>query len=126
MFNSQLPKQQRGITAIGMLVILTFVAMVGYAGFIVLPIYLETTKVDAILEDVEKDFSGQPTNIGSIRNAIGKRLNIESVTSVKTKDFVIKPVNRSLQVGVAYDREVLYAGNLYLLVKYNKTVEVSQ
>ena len=126
MFNLQLPKRQRGMTAIGMLMILALIGMVGYAGFMVLPIYLETTKVDAVLDDVSKNFSGKPTNIGAIRIAIGKRLDIESVTSVDAKDFVIKPGNRNLQVSVAYDREVRYAGNLYLLVRHEKMVEVGQ
>jgi|GEM_PF-1810135 len=126
MFNSQLPQKQRGITGIAMVVILGFVSMVGYAGFILIPIYLETTKVDAILDDVKVKFDGKPTSVGSIRNAIGKRLNIESVTSIKEKDFVIKPVNRNLQVSVAFDREVRYGGNLYLLVKYDNMVELGQ
>ncbi len=126
MLRSKLPGRQRGITAIGFAFILALVGMIGYAGFIVTPIYLETTKVDTILKDVEAQFAGKPTNASQIRSVIEKRLNVESVTSVNVRNFVVKPVNRQFEVGVAYDREVRYAGNLYLTVKYDKTVEVKQ
>ncbi len=118
--------KQQGITAIGMAVILSMVGLIGYGAFMVLPIYLETTKVDTIMSDIVRDFEGKPTNATRIRAAIGKRLNIETVNSVSTKDFKIVPVDRNFRVSVAYDREVRYLGNLYLLVRYDKTEDISQ
>jgi hypothetical protein len=118
--------KQQGMTAIGMAVVLSMVVVIGYAGFMVMPIYLETTKVDTIMNDAVRDFDGKATNATYIRSAIGKRLNIETVNTVSTKDFKIKPVDRNFEVSVAYDREVRFVGNLYLLVRYDKTVEISQ
>ncbi|MBT5891293.1 MAG: DUF4845 domain-containing protein [Chromatiales bacterium] len=118
--------KQQGITAIAMAIILSMFALIAYAGFMVIPIYMETTKVDVILDDVKAEYEGKPVNIGSIRSSIGKRLNIEAVNGLKATDFVIKKKNRNIQVGVTYQKDVRYIGDLYLLVKYDNMVELSQ
>jgi len=118
--------KKQGITTIATAIILSMVALIAYAGFIVIPIYLETAKVDTILDDVKAEHQGKPVNIRSIRNSISKRLNIEAVNGVKGADFFIKQKNRNIQVGVIYQKDVHYMGNLYLLVKYDNMVEFGQ
>jgi len=118
--------KQSGMTGIGILAVVSLVAIISYGIFILVPIYLETTKVDTIMDDMVTEFSGQPVTAGKIRGQIDKRLNIETVNSITSQDFVIKPVNRNYQINVAYDASVRYFGNLHLLVKYDKTVEIPQ
>jgi hypothetical protein len=118
--------KQQGITAIAMAIILSMVALIAYAGFMVIPIYLETTKVDTILDDIKAEYEGKPINIRSVRKSIGKRLNVEAVNGVKLTDFFIEQKNRKIQVGAVYQKDVHYLGNLYLLVKYDNQVEFSQ
>jgi hypothetical protein len=118
--------KQQGITAIAMAIILSMVALIAYAGFMVIPIYLETTKVDTILDDIKAEYEGKPINIRSVRKSIGKRLNVEAVNGVKLTDFFIEQKNRKIQVGAVYQKDVHYLGNLYLLVKYDNKVEFSQ
>jgi hypothetical protein len=119
-------KKQQGMTAIGMTIVLSMAALISYGGFMVLPFYLETTKVDALMADIKNNFDGKPMNVSSIRTAIGKRLNIETINSVSPKDFKIQPSDRNFQVSIAYDREVRYIGNLFLMIKYDKTIEIAQ
>ena len=45
---------------------------------------------------------------------------------MKGADFFIKQKKRDIQVGVIYQKDVHYMGNLYLLVKYDNMVEFGQ
>lgn len=116
--------RQRGITAIGFLIIAIMVASIGFAALRLTPIYLEHMKVASVLEDVKTDLDGTNPSIQQIKSAIGKRLNIEMVKSVQRQDFKVKKSEIGYNVRVQFDSEAPYIANVYLLVRFNKAVEI--
>jgi len=117
--------KQQGMTTLGILCVLAVVGLLAFAAFKVVPAYLEMTKVYTILDDIERDYSGKPdTDVAKLRTQIGKRINIESIYGVKRDDFQIKRTSEGYEVSINHPNETHYLGNLYLVVKYDKTVVV--
>ena len=116
--------RQQGITTIGFLIIAVLVVAIGFAGLRLTPIYLEHMKVAKILEDVKASLDGSNPSIQEIRSGIGKRLNIEMVRTLGREDFQIKRSPNGYTVRATYDSEAPYIANVYLLVRFNKAVEI--
>lgn len=116
--------RQRGITAIGFLIIAIMVASIGFAALRLTPIYLEHMKIASVLEDVKTNLDGSNPSIQQIKSAIGKRLNIEMVSSVKQQDFKIQKSEVGYRVRVQFDSETPYIANVWLLVRFNRAVEI--
>ncbi len=118
--------RQQGMTLISIIVVVAFVGAFAFAGLKVMPMYLEQMKVVNILEDVKKDMDGKGPSVAQIRNAIAKRLDIEMVTGIQTKEFKIKKVNSGYRVQAQYERREAYFGNLYLVAVFDEQVEIKR
>jgi len=117
--------KQKGMTGIGMMCIAALVGVIALAFFKVVPFYLEMTKVYTILDDIERDFSNNSsTNAKILRAQIENRIDIESVYGVSPKEFIIKRTHNGYSISLQKDQEARYAYNLYLIVKYDKSVEI--
>ena len=115
-------KRQRGITLIGWLILLIPVAIVFYAGVRLAPVYLNYMKVVHTLEQVSSEVSGSTATQQSIRGAIGKHFDIESVDYPDVKDLKITRTNGSWTVEAAYDDQAPLFANLFILVTFDKIV----
>ena len=118
--------RQQGITAISFIIAAIFVGTFAFAGLKVIPFYLEEMKVISILGDVKRDLDGNSSSIAEIRTAIGKRLDIEMVTGIKTQDFTIKKSPKGYTVQAKYENRAPYIANLYLVVVCDETVEINR
>jgi len=117
--------KQKGMTGIGMMCIAALIAVIALAGFKVVPFYIEMTKVYTILDDLERDYTGsEALSPANLRTQLDNRINIESVYGLNAKDFEIKRTQDGYNVSIQYAQEVHYLANLYLVVKYDKTVEI--
>ncbi len=116
--------KQQGMTVISLIVVAGFVGVFAFAGLKVLPMYLEQMKVVRILEDVKKDLDGTKASIAQIRSALGKRLNIEMVTGIQTREFMVKKAGTGYRVQASYERRESFFGNLYFVTVFDKQVEI--
>ena len=117
--------QQRGITMIGWIIMLIPIAIVGYAGIRLTPVYLNYMKVARTLEQVAADYrTGDGANPQSIRTSIEKRFDIESVDYPALKDIKITRDGRAWVVQAAYDDQAPLFANLAILVVFDKTVRI--
>lgn len=119
-----MPRKQQGMTAIGFIILALIVALIGFAGLKLTPIYLEHMKIVSTLNDVQKDLDGQKASIQEIRSGINKRLVIEMVNIVKAKDFKIKKTEAGYDVRIQYENRTQYVANLYLVAVFNNAVEI--
>jgi len=118
--------RQQGITAIGFIIVAAFVGVFAFAALKIAPLYLEQMKVVRILEDVKKELDGEKPSITMIRSSIGKRLDIEMVSTITANDFVVKKNNAGYLVQLIHERREPFFGNLYFLVVYDKQVEITR
>jgi hypothetical protein len=116
--------KQTGITLIGWIILLIPFAICGYAGIRLTPVYLNYMKVARTLEQVKSEFKGgeSAASATTIRTAVEKHLNIESVDYPDVKDIKITRDGRSWIINAAYDDQAPLFSNLFILVTFDKSV----
>jgi hypothetical protein len=115
--------RQRGVTLIGWIVLLAPLAIVGYAGIRLAPVYLNYMKVTRSLEQVKNELHGSDASSASaIRNALGKHFDIESLDYPTVKDIKITRDGHSWVLEAAYDDQAPLFANIFILVSFDKTV----
>ena len=116
-------RTQRGVTFIGWLILLIPVAIVGYAGIRLVPIYLNYTKIARSLTQLAQE-SQAGDSAQNIRFALEKRLDIEGISFLVTKDFTIKRDGQAWVMGIDYEDGAPLVSNISLSLKFSKYVRV--
>src|SRR5271165_121072 len=108
-------QRQRGMTFLGLLIILALCGVVGLAGVRLFPVYLNYFKVVSTLKRVASEAKGGGDE-GSIRTSIDRHWNIEDITGLDEKEVEIKKEDGVLTLHAAYEDKVPYVGNIFLAV----------
>lgn len=115
-------RHQRGITFIGWIILLVPVAILVYAGIRLTPIYLNATKVARVLEQTRQEYEGQSgLGVNNIRNALGKRFNVEYIEYPDYKDVLIRKTGDGWEVSAKWDEVVPLVANVSLLVEFDQS-----
>lgn len=118
--------RQRGMTFLGIIVLVIVAGAWVYSGIRLVPKYLEYMKVAATLEKVSDEFGNNPDSTEfMLRKSVERHFNIESVTAITENDIEIKRDGAVFLMRAAYDETVPLAGNVSFLVSFDKTVEVA-
>ena len=116
---------QRGITLIGWLVLLVPVAIVVYAGIRLTPIYLNYMRVSKSLNQIASEAKGgDTTNAQTLRTALEKHFDIESIEHPTTKEIDIHRENEHWVAIADYEEVAPLFSNVSLLVQFHKEVQV--
>ena len=115
--------RQRGITMLGLLILVTFLGLFVYAGIRLVPVYLEYMNVAKTLESLKSE-SGGAASPTVIRNILGKRFDSSYITSIEPKDVAIVKDGDSFSVRATYDATAPFVGNVDFVVHFDKTVSV--
>ncbi len=113
--------KQTGVTLIGWLILLTPMALCGYAGVRLTPVYLNFMKVAKTLNSVKAEVKATDSQ-EQVRRAIDNHLNIEGIDFPGIKDFKITREGRSWVVSAAYDDQAPLFANVFILVTFDKSV----
>jgi hypothetical protein len=119
-------QRERGATFLGIVVILLILGSALYAGIRLVPVYLEYTKVARALEQVRDEHSAIDTNAQAIRLSLERRWDIEDIQRIGWKEVAITKTGDGFDITAAYDAEEPFVANVYLLVKFDKTVSIPQ
>ena len=117
-------KHQRGITAIGWLILMLPFAIVFYAGIRVSPLYLNYMKVVHSLDSVASEVSNDGQSADGLRNAVDKHFQIESVDYPDKKDLKISRVGNVWQIEANYDDQSPLFANIAILITFDKIVKL--
>jgi Domain of unknown function (DUF4845) len=117
--------KQRGVTVIGWLFLLIPVAIVVYAGIRLAPVYLNYMKVARSMDQLTSELHSDDTASAlMIRTALGKHLDIQSVTYPEIKDFEIRRDGAVWIVQSTYEETAPLFSNLSIVVAFDKTVRI--
>jgi Domain of unknown function (DUF4845) len=114
--------RQRGVTALGWLILLVPIAIVAYAGIRLLPVYLNYMKVVRALDLVASDGASN-ADISAIRTTIDRHFEIDMVDYPTAKDIKVTRSGAGFQVEAAYDDEAPLFANISLHVVFDKVVK---
>jgi len=118
--------RQRGATFLGMVVILLILGSALYAGIRLVPVYLEYTKVLRALEQVRDEHAAIDTNKALLLRSLERRWDVEDIQRIGWKEIKIEKTASGFDLTADYRAEEPFVANLYLLVKFNRTVSVPQ
>ena len=123
MTSAPLARRQAGITALGFLILATLVGVVGLAGLKVAPMYIKNMRMNTILDNVQNEMNGQgPTPVG-IRQAIAKQFAVNDV-NMDIDAIKITQSKNGYSVHVTYENRAPYVADIFLVVAYDKQVEI--
>jgi Domain of unknown function (DUF4845) len=118
--------RQRGMTFLGILIIIIVVGAWVYAGIRLVPKYLEYVRVASTLEKVRDEFASNPGSTEfDLRRAIERHFDIEMVTVIESKDIEIRKEGGTFTLHAGYEDTVPLVSNISFLLTFDKTVEVA-
>ncbi len=118
--------RQRGMTFLGILIIIIVVGAWVYAGIRLVPKYLEYVRVASTLEKVRDEFASNPGSTEfDLRRAIERHFDIEMVTVIESKDIEIRKEGGTFTLRANYEDTVPLVSNISFLLTFDKTVEVA-
>jgi uncharacterized protein DUF4845 len=120
-------RKQQGVTFLGWVVLLIPVAIVVYAGIRLAPVYLNYYRVSRSISQVAEEAKGDDTtNAVTLRSALGKRLDIESIEFPDLKDFTIKRDGTQWIIEINYEEPIPFISNVSLLATFSKTARIGK
>lgn len=118
--------RQRGMTMLGIILIIAVVGAWLYAGIRLTPKYLEYMRVASTLEKVGDEFSSNPgTTEFMLRKAVERHFDIDMVEVITSNDIEIDKDGSIFTMRAAYEDTVPLAGNVSFLIEFDKSVEVA-
>ena len=115
-------RRQRGMTALGLLILVAFIGLFAFAALRLTPVYLNYVKVAGVLDGVYDEFDSQNPSRAEIRKSVDRRFEVESVSAISNRDIRITPDNSGFMVEAQYDHTTPFIGNIYFTVRSHKTV----
>ncbi len=119
-------QRERGMTFLGIVIILLILGSALYAGIRLVPVYLEYTKVARALEQVRDEHAAIDTNPALIRRSLERRWDVEDISRIGWKEIEIDKTAEGYDMTASYEAEEPFVANVYLLVKFDKTVSIPQ
>jgi hypothetical protein len=117
--------RQAGITVIGFLILASLFGVVGLAAMKVLPMFLQNMRLSTILDDLETELSGDGPTPAKIQNELERRLIVEGIRLPK-EQVKITQGKTGYQVRIQYENRAPYVADIWLLVAFDKQVEITR
>lgn len=115
--------KQAGVTALGFLILATLFGVVGLAVLKITPMYIKNMRMSTILDDVERELSGQGPTPTTIRQELAKRFSIEDI-NMDIEAMKIVQSKNGYSLRVQYEERAPYVADIYLVVAFDKQVEI--
>ena len=117
-------RKQKGMTAIGWVMVFFLIAITTLVVLKLLPIYLDGFSVQKSLESLKSEHNIGKKSPSEIKNKILKRLDINMVNDVTKDDIFITKSTGAMLIEVDYEVREKFVGNLDVVVSFNYSVEV--
>lgn len=124
-FGSQNSETQRGMTVIGMLLLLIVIAFMALIAMKVVPMYIQYFSIKSTIESIRKEPQLAQMSTQDIQNAIQKRFDIGYVDNITARDLKIRNENRGRVLDLEYqdERELFYG--LSIVLKANESIPLN-
>jgi hypothetical protein len=117
-------KQQQGLTMISWIVVIVFLLFQGVIAMNVIPVYLTDSSVKSIMQELPNDPNARDTQTTQLKALVAKRLNINSIYSIKPENIkVVKGRNENI-VTIEYEPRGKLVGNLDYIVSFKHEARI--
>jgi hypothetical protein len=112
-------KYQRGMTAIGWVVVLALVLSYVFIGIKIVPTYIEFFSLEKVLATMAKDPSFPAMSAKEIRESFSRRATIGYITVVGSEDLDISKENGENVVSVEYSQKIPLIYNISVVIDFS-------
>ena len=122
----RLRKKQRGLSFLGLIVLVGVIGFCIVIGLKLIPIYMESWKIDGIMEAVISEPGINDQSRQEVIDSMLKRLDIDAVDAVNYSNWrdklTVAKRKNSTSINVRYEITTPLIGNLSLLAVFDKSV----
>lgn len=115
---------QKGMTAIGWLLVLALVAFFTLITLRLVPMYLEFGKVASVMESLKNQPGISNMSRTEIVNLVSRRFGVNDVNNVEAKAVKVSKDKGRLTVSINYERREHLIANIDVVGVFDKHVEV--
>ncbi len=119
-----LKRRQAGMTALGVMILVSFISIFAFAGLRLTPIYLNYMKIAGVVSGVHKEYDGLNATRAEISRSVSRRFDIESVGVIIAKDVKVTKVDGGHEVAATYSHKAPFIANISFVVDFDKRVIV--
>ena len=123
-FGESSAHRQRGMTTLGIIILVCFISMFAFAALRLTPIYLNYLKVAGVINGVYDEYDSQNPTRNELLVSIRRRFGVESVDEITFRDVKIIGVDGGFEVTAKYDHTAPFISNVYFTVKFDKHLVV--
>jgi Domain of unknown function (DUF4845) len=105
---------QRGVSIMGLLVVLVVIIFVALLGMKIVPSFLEFRSIKTAIDAIAK----QAQSPGDVRRLSENRAAVDDIQSVKATDLEVTRDGSAVVVAVAYRKEIKLFGPVGLVIDY--------
>lgn len=116
--------RQRGMTTLGLIILVAFVGLFAFAGIRLTPVYLNYMKVSGVVNGVYEEFDGTGASASAIRGSISRRFDIESVSELNAKGVKVTKKDGGYEVVAEYSHKAPFIANVSFTVDFDKRVMI--
>ncbi|MGI9320412.1 MAG: DUF4845 domain-containing protein [Thiogranum sp.] len=116
---------QKGMTAIGWMLVLGLIAFFTLITLRMVPLYLEFGKVASTLESLKEQKNITTLTKSEIIKIVRKRFDVNDVDNVDPKRIKISKDKGVMKVGINYERREHLVGNVDIVAIFDKHIEVA-
>ena len=114
-------KNQAGLTAIGLILILIPIGLAVYIVLKVAPVYIEALSVGDVVSSLKKELDVKEKSRDEIYTMIKKRLEVNNISNVEKDDIKIQKTVNDVTVTIAYEARVPLFWNIALAFSFHKS-----
>jgi hypothetical protein len=120
-------RRQRGVTFIGWLILLIPVAILGYIGIRLVPVYLNYMRVAHSVEQTATEMKTDDVATLTpllIRATLSKHFDIESITFPDVKDVTVTRDGSGWTIEAKFEDAVPVFGNISMVIDFDKVGKI--
>ena len=117
-------QKQKGMTAIGWIIVIGLVGFFALISIRLFPIYMEHFSVVSHLKDVAENPETKNDTVTQILDTFDKRFDIDNITNVKHDDITIDLQSSPKTISIDYDVRTHAMGNVDMVVSFSNKVDI--
>jgi len=116
----RLRARQRGLGALGWLVVLAIASFALTCFFKIGPVYLDYWQAKGALDSVLVENRSSERSKAELLDAIQKHLDVSRIEVIQARDLRFEQTRDGLQVDASYEKRVPLIANIDVVVKFDK------
>lgn len=115
-------KQQRGLTFISFIVVLSVLMSVGYLGLKLVPHYINFYSVKSSMQALAEESRSEAMSVGQMRSRMLQKLNVNFINDIAAQDIKFSRTGSGNLMVVDYRNCESIVGNVEVCMNFKHTV----